>query len=183
MTVDSAKASRKTNFALKSFHKKCKQYYSENDKKIIYIFYIFYYYDTFHELHKHRFVMQRLQNPPLCGSTLKSKQLKTKISTHKLGWWKSKQKKPEGVWYTSKKRIFKTLNSGEKNCPHQDGNECGAIFRRHIPYTSPHFSLLLSFSATALATTMVVLHSGGQRYSKMYRLKRYRYTIFEKKIE
>jgi hypothetical protein len=24
--------------------------------------------------------------------------------------------------------------------------------------------------------------SGGQRYSKMYRLKRYRYTIFEKKI-
>ncbi len=25
--------------------------------------------------------------------------------------------------------------------------------------------------------------SGGQRYSKMYRLKRYRYTIFEKKIE
>ncbi len=25
--------------------------------------------------------------------------------------------------------------------------------------------------------------SGGQRYSKMYRLKRYRYTFFEKKIE
>jgi hypothetical protein len=28
-----------------------------------------------------------------------------------------------------------------------------------------------------------VIYSGGQRYSKMYRLKRYRYTIFEKKIE
>jgi hypothetical protein len=26
-----------------------------------------------------------------------------------------------------------------KNCPHQDGNECGAIFRRHILYTSPQF--------------------------------------------
>jgi hypothetical protein len=26
------------------------------------------------------------------------------------------------------------------------------------------------------------LSSGGQRYSKMYRLKRYRYTIFKKKI-
>jgi hypothetical protein len=25
--------------------------------------------------------------------------------------------------------------------------------------------------------------SGGQRYSKMYRLKRYRYTTFKKKIE
>ncbi len=25
--------------------------------------------------------------------------------------------------------------------------------------------------------------SGGQRYSKMYRLERYRYTIYEKKIE
>ncbi len=26
------------------------------------------------------------------------------------------------------------------------------------------------------------IYRGGQRYSKMYRLKRYRYTIFEKKI-
>jgi hypothetical protein len=72
--VDSAKASRKTNFALKSFHKKSN--IIQKTIKIIYIFYIFYYYGTFHELHKHRFVMQRLQNPPLCGSIIKSKQLK-----------------------------------------------------------------------------------------------------------
>jgi hypothetical protein len=30
--------------------------------------------------------------------------------------------------------------------------------------------------------TLILLTSVGQRYSKMYRLKRYRYTIFEKKI-
>jgi hypothetical protein len=49
--------------------------------------------------------------------------------------------------------------------------------------------ILASTSVPFTLTTVQVPHteritvSGGQRYSKMYRLKRYRYTIFEKKIE
>ncbi len=36
---------------------------------------------------------------------------------------------------------------------------------------------------SAYMTMPLVIYIGGQRYSKMYRLKRYRSTIFEKKID
>jgi hypothetical protein len=41
----------------------------------------------------------------------------------------------------------------------------------------------LRIARISLVQLVWVLGRGEQRYSKMYRLKRYRYTIFEKKIE
>jgi hypothetical protein len=43
--------------------------------------------------------------------------------------------------------------------------------------------ILPPFILKEIVPRELLTSSGGQRYSKMYRLKRYRYTIFEKKIE
>ncbi len=41
----------------------------------------------------------------------------------------------------------------------------------------------LRIAGISLVQLVWILGRGGQRYSKMYRLKQYRNTIFEKKIE
>jgi hypothetical protein len=48
-------------------------------------------------------------------------------------------KRPRLVHIAGENLYLYNFGLRRKNCHHQDGNECGAIFRRHIPYTSHQF--------------------------------------------